>query len=125
MESTKGELKATGFASPAQGYEAKAIDMNELLIRNPPATFLMRSVSRDMVDYGIFDGTLLVVDRSVKPKNGSLVIIAQEGEFLCREMRRRGRKVVFTNGKAEIPASPDTEIFGTLKATINQYGNAH
>jgi DNA polymerase V len=113
------ESKATGFASPAQGYEAKAIDMNELLIQNPPATFLMRSVSRDMADYGIFDGTLLVIDRSLKPKNGSLVVIAQEGEFLCRELRRSGRKVVFTNGRAEIPASPDTEIFGVVKATVN------
>jgi DNA polymerase V len=112
--------KATGFASPAQGYEAMAIDMNELLIRNPPATFLMRSASRDMADYGIFDGTLLVIDRSIKPANGSLAIISQNGEFLCREMRKRGRKVVFTNGMTDIPASPEIEIFGTVKATVNQ-----
>jgi DNA polymerase V len=114
------QLKATGFASPAQGYEVKAIDMNDLLIRNPPATFLMRSVSRDMADYGIFDGTLLVIDRSVQPTNGSLVILTQEDKFLCREMRRRGRKVVFTNGRTDIQASPDIEFFGTVKATVNQ-----
>jgi DNA polymerase V len=120
MEIVKEQLKATGFASPAQGYEAKAIDMNDLLIRNPPATFLMRSVSGDMADYGIFDGTLLVIDRSVKPTNGSLAIISQDDKFLCRELRRRGRKVVFTNGKTEIPASPEIEIFGTVKATVNQ-----
>jgi DNA polymerase V len=123
MPITNKQLRATGFASPAQGYEAKTIDMNALIIRNPPATFLMRSVSSDMADYGIFEGTLLVIDRSVKPTNGSLAIIAKDGTFFCRELRQRGRKAVFTNGQTELPASPEIEIFGTVTVAINDYAH--
>jgi SOS-response transcriptional repressor LexA len=73
-----------------------------------------------MASHGIFEGTILVIDRSVKPTNGSLAIIAQDGAFLCRELRQHGRKAIFTNGQTEIPASPEIEIFGTVKATVNQ-----
>ncbi|GHV83698.1 hypothetical protein AGMMS50212_10380 [Spirochaetia bacterium] len=115
--------KATGFASPAQGYEAKNFDFNSILVRNPPATFLMRSISSDMAAYGIFDGTLLVIDRSVKPTNGSLVVIMNDGNFLCRELRNHGNKTFFTNGQTDIPASHGIEIFGVVRSGINDYAH--
>jgi DNA polymerase V len=115
--------KATGFPSPAQGYEAKAIDLNGYLVRNPPATYFMKSVSSEMKDYGIFDKTLLIIDRSIQPKNGSIVIIAKDGEFLCREMRVKGRKVTFTDGHRTIDGTEVSEIFGTVSEGINDYAH--
>jgi len=63
--------KTTGFASPAQGYEEEGIDLNRLLIRNPPATIYARLGSSDMEYLGLVKGTLLVVDRSITPSQCS------------------------------------------------------
>jgi len=70
--------KTTGYASPAQGYEEEGIDLNRLLIRNPPATIYVRLDSNDVEDLGLVRGTLLVVDRSITPYNlRSILILAQ------------------------------------------------
>ncbi|MDR0290341.1 MAG: hypothetical protein LBI06_05335, partial [Treponema sp.] len=91
--------KTTGFASPAQGYEVAAIDLNSLLITNPPATYFFRLESGDMADLGLPKGALLVVDRSKYPKINELVLIRHEGEFLCRQLATRNGEPVFTNGE--------------------------
>jgi DNA polymerase V len=57
-------LKVTGFASPAQGYEDTTIDLNSLLVKNPPATFFYRLESCDMAGLGLPKGAILAVDRS-------------------------------------------------------------
>ncbi|QQO08298.1 S24 family peptidase [Breznakiella homolactica] len=112
--------KETGFPSPAQGYEAKGIDLNELLIKNPAAMYFMEMASREMLMKGVFPESLLLVDRSRPPRPGALVVIRHCGEFLCREMRLRDRSVVFTNGEDEIVPEPDTEVFGTVSAVIRR-----
>jgi DNA polymerase V len=114
-----GKVKETGFPSPAQGYEAQTIDLNATLIPNPPATFFMRSISSDMAKYGIMNGALLIVDRSVTPKNGSIAVILYDNEFLCWEMRIKNRRVSFTNGSKDIEGG-DIEIFGIVRTAINQ-----
>jgi DNA polymerase V len=63
-----------GFPSPATDYIEEDIDLNMHLIRNVPATFIIRVQGKSMVDVGINDGDLLVVDKSLKPKNFSTVI---------------------------------------------------
>jgi DNA polymerase V len=115
--------RAAGFPSPAQGYEEKSLDLNTLLIDNPPATFFMRSASGGMAAYGIFPGTLLVVDRSIRPKNGSLAVIIYEDEFLCREFRTRRGRSYFTDGQAEIDGADGIKVFGTVKAAINDFSH--
>ena len=63
-----------GFPSPATDYIEEDIDLNMHLIKNVPATFIIRVQGKSMVDVGINDGDLLVVDKSLKPKNFSTVI---------------------------------------------------
>jgi SOS-response transcriptional repressor LexA len=112
--------KATGFPSPAQGYEAKSIDLNALLVKNPSATYFMRSESRDMAHKGVFPGSVLVVDRSVAPVRGSLAVIAHEGCFMCREFAVRGGRAVFTDGERDIDAkNGGVIVFGTVTAAVN------
>jgi DNA polymerase V len=114
--------KTTGFASPAQGYEVPTIDLNRLLITNPPATYFFRLESGDMAACGLPKGALLVVDRSKNPKNDNLVLIRHEGEFLCRKLATRNGKPVFTNGMVDtIPIVDDTEIIGVIYASIKIY----
>jgi DNA polymerase V len=114
-----GEVQATGMASPAQGYEAQTLDFNRLLVKNPSATFVMRMESDDMAGMGIPAGSMLVVDRAMEPSSGAFVILAYRGRFLCREMRREGRKTVFSNGRREMVLPPhEFELFGTVRAVI-------
>jgi hypothetical protein len=73
--------KTTGFASPAQGYEEQTIDLNRLLIRNPPATYFFRLDSSNMEEFGLARGSILIVDG---PRNGisyrfSVVPLRQQG----------------------------------------------
>jgi DNA polymerase V len=114
-----GDVQATGMASPAQGYEAKTLDFNRLLVKNPSATFVLRMESNDMAGMGIPTGSILVVDRSVEPRPGALVVLEYGGRFLCREMRSIGQKTVFSNGRREIALSPyEFELFGTVRAAV-------
>ena len=111
--------KATGFASPAQGYEDADIDLNRLLVRNPPATYFFRLESGEMAQMGLPKGSLLVVDRSRTPRQKAIVLIRHEGRFLCRLMTENEGLTVFTNGISEIkPIADDTEIVGTVTASI-------
>jgi DNA polymerase V len=113
--------KTTGFASPAQGYEAKSFDFNEILVKKPHATFIFRQKSGEMAYRGIFNGSLLIVDRSARVISGSVVIIAYEGDFLCREVRFKNKTAIFTSSEREFHAGPDEyRIFGVVKNIVTE-----
>src|SRR5690349_4826738 len=75
---------ATGFGAAADDYAQRGIDLNEQLIRNKPATFFLRVNSNAMVGAGIHNGDIVIVDRSLDPKNGKVVIAVLDGEMLIR-----------------------------------------
>ncbi len=77
-----------GFPSPAEDHMEGSLDIAELLIRNKTATFLMRVDGDSMRDAGIHDGALLVVDRSLEPVSGSVVVAAVDGAYTCKRLRR-------------------------------------
>ena len=83
---------AAGFPSPADDYIESHLDFNQYLVKKPAATFVARAQGNSMVRLGIFDRDLLVVDRSVEPLHGHIVIAAINGEMLCKLLdRHRGR----------------------------------
>ena len=92
---------ACGFPSPADDYLDRPLDFNELLIRNPAATFAVRLAGDSMTGAGLFPGDIAIVDRSVAPTPGCIVLALLDGE--CP---RDGRIVL----QAENPAFPDIEI---------------
>jgi len=73
-----------GFPSPADDYIEADLDLNEYLVKHPSATFLARASGDSMTRAGILDGALLVVDKSLTPKDGSIVIAAINGELTCK-----------------------------------------
>lgn len=85
MSSVRAEL---GFPSPAEDHEEDGIDLHRHLIRNPTATFLYRASGESMLLAGIRDGDLLVVDRSVTPRDGDLVLATWEGNAPCCKVLR-------------------------------------
>ncbi|HKL85707.1 MAG TPA: S24 family peptidase [Treponemataceae bacterium] len=111
----------TGFPSPAQGYEASAIDLNALLVHNAPATFYMRMQGSQLAYRGILTGDLLVVDRSRPPVAGCLIVFRQNEEFTCRELVRDGHQYSLANGKGNyIPMNEETELFGTVTGVVRK-----
>ncbi|MGL6392153.1 translesion error-prone DNA polymerase V autoproteolytic subunit [Aeromonas hydrophila] len=78
---------ACGFPSPAQDYVEQTIDLNQLCIAHPAATYFVRAAGDSMVDHGIRDGDLLIVDRSRKARHGSVVVAAVDGEFTVKELQ--------------------------------------
>ncbi|MFN9959866.1 MAG: LexA family protein, partial [bacterium] len=77
---------ASGFPSPAEDYEEGRIDLNRELIPSPLSTFFMRVQGGAMQGDGIFDGDLLVIDRSLTPQAGSVVVAVFEGRFIVRRL---------------------------------------
>lgn len=84
---------ATGFGAAADDYMERGIDLNEQLVRNKPATFFMRVSSNSMVNAGIVEGDIVIVDRSIKPTNGKIVIAVIDGEMLIRRYERTLNKL--------------------------------
>lgn len=79
---------ATGFTAAADDYMERGIDLNEQLIRNKPATYFMRVSGSSMINAGIYDGDIVIVDRSLKPQNGKIVIAVIDGEMLIRRYEK-------------------------------------
>ncbi len=102
---------SAGFPSPASDYEENKIDLNEELIQNPSSTYLVRAQGNSMTGVGIYDGDLLVVDRSLKPQEGSIVIAALHSEFTVKRLQfdrdRFGKRAVLV---AENPNYPDLPL---------------
>jgi len=118
---------ATGFGAAADDYMERGIDLNEQLIRNKPATFFMRVSGSSMINAGIFDDDIVIVDRSIKPANGKIVIAVIDGEMLIRRYERtinKLRLIPETPKLATIEVSEfmDFKIWGVVIYVIRSLG---
>jgi DNA polymerase V len=83
----------TGFGSPADDTGVTRLDLNDILVRHPLATFMMRASGGAMHEAGIHDGDLVLVDRASTPSNGHVVIAVVDGEFICRSLAVQGHAI--------------------------------
>lgn len=109
-----GRISA-GFPSPAADYEDRRLDINTYLIRNPAATFFFPVEGRSMEGAEIFDGDILVVDRSVSPRHGHIVVAFINGERLVKRLHHRAGRVALI---AENPDFPCIEISEGLELVV-------
>ena len=91
-----------GFPSPATDYIEEDIDLNVHLIKNVPATFVIRVQGKSMIDVGINDGDILVVDKSLTPKNFSTVIANVHDELVVKTFVKENDKQFLTSGSKKI-----------------------
>lgn len=98
---------SAGFPSPAADYEEKRLDINEYLVRNPVSTFFFAVQGDSMEGAEIFDGDILVVDKSVRPAHGHIVVAFVDGERLVKRLYRRAGRVALV---AENPHYPTLEL---------------
>jgi len=104
-----------GFPSPATDYIEEDVDLNIHLIKNVPATFIFRVQGKSMMDVGIYDGDLLVVDKSLKPKNFSTVVANVHDELVVKNFVKEKDEQFLTSGSKKIEdkiiINNDSEIF--------------
>ena len=91
-----------GFPSPATDYIEEDVDLNIHLIKNVPATFIIRVQGKSMMDVGIYDGDLLVVDKSLKPKNFSTVVANVHDELVVKNFVKEKDEQFLTSGSKKI-----------------------
>ncbi|NJN45205.1 MAG: translesion error-prone DNA polymerase V autoproteolytic subunit [Candidatus Competibacteraceae bacterium] len=100
-----------GFPSPADDYIDKRLDLNEHLVQHPAATFYCRVSGHSMQGAGIFDGDLLIVDRAVEPRNGSIVVANVDGELTCKILDTNHKQLLSSNDDfPPIPISEHCEL---------------
>ena len=122
-----GSQVCAGFPSPADDHIEEVIDLNELLVRNPPATFYVRAVGLSMIRVGIMDGDILVVDRSEKPCHGDIVVACLDGEFNVKtlEIKGGGAWLVPENDDFDpvrIESERDFKIWGVVRGKASLFG---
>ena len=84
---------ATGLGAATDDHAERGVDLNEQLIKNKPATFFLRVAGDAMVEAGIFNGDVLIVDRSLKAENGKVVVAVLNGEMMVRRFEKSFNKI--------------------------------
>ncbi|WP_258304865.1 translesion error-prone DNA polymerase V autoproteolytic subunit [Salmonella enterica] len=111
-------LVPCGFPSPAADYIEQRIDLNELLVSHPSSTYFVKATGDSMIDAGINDGDLLVVDSSRTAEHGDIVIAAVDGEFTVKRLQLRPTVQLNPMNSAYSPiivGSEDTlDVFGVV-----------
>ena len=104
-----------GFPSPATDYIEEDVDLKVHLIKNVPATFIIRVQGKSMTDVGIYDGDLLVVDRSLKPKNFSTVVANVHDELVVKNFVKSKDQSFLSSGSKKIEdkiiINQDSDVF--------------
>ncbi|MBF4176855.1 translesion error-prone DNA polymerase V autoproteolytic subunit [Lelliottia nimipressuralis] len=112
------DLVQCGFPSPAADYVEQRIDLNELLVSHPSSTYFVKAAGDSMIEAGISDGDLLVVDSSRNAEHGDIVIAAVEGEFTVKRLQLRPTVQLIPMNSAYSPiilGSEDTlDVFGVV-----------
>lgn len=119
-------VAGAGFPSPAQDWEEPAINLADLLRLDRPGSFVFRIDGTSMIDAGISDRDVVVVDRDVTPRSGDIVIAIVAGGFVCRQLvHRQGVPYLEArNSRQNYPeqvADESTEVWGVVRAGVRDY----
>lgn len=118
------ESVSAGFPSPADDYMEHKLDLNEFIIKTPSATFFVRVTGDSMIDVGIHSGDLLVVDRSLTPKDGSIIIAVINGELTVKKLQKQKNNIFLLpeNPKykpIQITSEMNFEVWGVVSYVIH------
>ncbi|MBM3468771.1 MAG: translesion error-prone DNA polymerase V autoproteolytic subunit [Alphaproteobacteria bacterium] len=117
---------SAGFPSPADDFLETALDLNQYLIRHPAATFFVKVAGDSMIQAGIHNNDILVVDRSLEAKSGAIVIAVVNGELTVKRLRMEGQKVILKPENPDYPSLTITEemafsIWGVVTSVIHEF----
>lgn len=118
-----------GFPSPATDYMTQAIDLNKELVRHPAATFYGRVVGDSMIDAGVEEGDILVIDKSLDPQDGDMAVCFLDGEFTLKYLRfiteENNRRLVLVPANERYPSikvgeGNDFKMWGVVTYVIKK-----
>ena len=115
-----------GFPSPAEDLGAQRIDLTALLVTHAQATYFLKARGHSMVEAGIFDGDIMVVDRAVKPRHGHIVVAVVDGDFTVKRLYQRAGRVKLRAANVTFPEivpkeGQTIEVWGVVTATIKRF----
>lgn len=115
-----------GFPSPAEQYQEPPLDLNDLLVKRPAATYFVRVEGDSMIGAGIRGGDLLVVDRSLRPSSGDVIIACVDGDFTVKTYRREKEGVRLEPANPSYPvirlrSGQELDYFGKVTACIHRF----
>lgn len=116
----------TGFPSPADDHLEKALSLEDLIVRRPTSTFYVRAEGDAMQKSGIHDGDILVIDRSLTARDGSIIIVSLDEEVIIRRLAKKGHRIFLVSDNqqiAPIPIGKDTNwmIWGVATHLIHRF----
>ena len=95
---------SAGFPSPATDYMENKLDLNEHLVKHPAATFIVKASGSSMIEAGISSGDLLIVDRSIVPKNNNIVIASVFGDLTVKKLHKKGSTLFLLSANNQYPS---------------------
>lgn len=118
-----------GFPSPAQDYIDKSLDFNRELIEHPAATFYAKVIGQSMIDAGIDDGDIVIIDRALDPKDGDIVVAYINGEFTMKyiDFSEKGKgRIWLRPGNSKYPPFKISEgdtlmVWGVVRSVIKRF----
>ena len=116
---------AAGFPSPAEDHLESRLDLNQHLIRNPSSTFFVRAAGESMMEAGIYDRDLLIVDRSIEKRNRRVVIATLNGEFTVKRLVQDEEGIFLVAENPDFDSIPirvdsDFSIWGVVTYVIHE-----
>ena len=114
-----------GFPSPAENHLENTMDLNKALIKNPSSTFYARVKGESMINDGVEDGDLLVIDRSVEPYENCLAVCFLEGEFMLKRVRLEGDELLLVPANEKfkpirVKKDNDFYVWGVVRYLIKR-----
>lgn len=114
-----------GFPSPADDHLDKSLDLNELMVNHPAATFFVRVAGDSMIDAGIFQGDILVIDRSLTHKHNDIVLAMVGNEYTIKRLSLRANEILLCaenpRYKAiKITSEDELIIWGVVSGVVRQ-----
>lgn len=104
-----------GFPNPAEEAGGMALDLNDLLIKHPVSTYYLRVEGDSMIGIGISSGDIVVVDKSLEPRHGDIVVAAVEGDFTLKRLKKSGQQAWLV---AENPSYQPIALHEAVSAEI-------
>ena len=116
---------SAGFPSPAENYVEEKLNLNSYLIKNKESSFFVRVSGDSMINVGIFDNDILIVDRSLEPKRQSIVIVSIDGELVIKKLMKDQSKNYYLKSEnsnypnIKLNSNRDTVIWGVVTYVIH------
>ena len=119
------ESVSAGFPSPATDYMENKLDLNEYLIKHPAATFIVKANGISMIEAGISSGDLLIVDRSISPRNDNIVIASILGDLTVKKLQKKNQSFFLMSANEsyssiEVKEEMECFIWGVVTYVIHK-----